>query len=297
MSLRTLVSLVMLLSCCQTYAETRVVMLGTGTPNADPAHSGPAVAVVVNDTAYLVDFGPGVVRRAAAAHAKGVSALAVDKLAIAFVTHLHSDHTMGFADLLLTPWILEREIPLQVYGPPGLSAMAQHIVAAYQEDIQMRLNGLQPANPEGYKVVAHEISSGVIYQDENVSVEAIPVKHGSWNSSFAYKFVSADKIVVISGDAVPSESIVQACNGCDILVHEVYSDAGFETRTPDWQTYHASFHTSATELAAIASRAKPKLLVMYHQLYWGFDDATLVEEVTAAYDGEVVSSADLDIYE
>ena len=46
---------------------TQVVVLGTGTPSADPERSGPAVAVVVNGEAYLVDAWPGVVRRAAAA--------------------------------------------------------------------------------------------------------------------------------------------------------------------------------------------------------------------------------------
>jgi ribonuclease BN (tRNA processing enzyme) len=78
-------------------SKTQVVLLGTGTPNADPDRSGPvAVAIIVNDTSYLVDFGPGVVRRAAAAHRMGISALAMPKLTEAFVTHLHSDHTAGY---------------------------------------------------------------------------------------------------------------------------------------------------------------------------------------------------------
>ena len=85
---------------------TRVVLLGTGTPNADPARSGPAVAVVVNDQAYLVDFGPGVVRRAAAAAERGIDALAPQRVNVAFLTHLHSDHTAGYPDLILTPWVL-----------------------------------------------------------------------------------------------------------------------------------------------------------------------------------------------
>ena len=45
---------------------TKVVLLGTGNPNPDPEHPGPSVAIVVNDIPYLVDFGPGVVRQAAA---------------------------------------------------------------------------------------------------------------------------------------------------------------------------------------------------------------------------------------
>ncbi len=102
-------------------SSTRLVLLGTGTPNADPARSGPALAVVVNGQAYLVDCGPGIVRRAAAAHQMGIKALAVEKLTHVFITHLHSDHTLGYPDLIFTPWVLERIAPLEAFGPPGLA--------------------------------------------------------------------------------------------------------------------------------------------------------------------------------
>src|SRR6187401_3356787 len=82
--------------------DARVVMLGTGTPNADPDRSGPSVAIIAGRNAYLVDAGPGVVRRAAAAARLGDSALVASRLRIVFLTHLHSDHTVGLADLILT---------------------------------------------------------------------------------------------------------------------------------------------------------------------------------------------------
>ena len=125
-------------------AGTLVVLLGTGTPNADPERSGPAVAVVVNDRAYLVDFGPGVVRRAAAAAKQGIATLSPERIATAFLTHLHSDHTTGYADLILTPWVLGRSAPLQVYGPSGLRDMTDHLLAAYRADIRERIDGLAP---------------------------------------------------------------------------------------------------------------------------------------------------------
>ena len=96
---------------------TRIVLLGTGTPSPDPERSGAATAVVVNGTPYLIDFGPGVVRRIAAASQKGVAGLGVVNVRVAFVTHLHSDHTAGYADLILTPWSVGRSRPLEVYGP------------------------------------------------------------------------------------------------------------------------------------------------------------------------------------
>jgi ribonuclease BN (tRNA processing enzyme) len=275
---------------------TLVVMLGTGTPNADPDRSGPSVAVVVKGRAYLVDCGPGVVRRAAAAARNGIAALSADKLGIVFITHLHSDHTVGLPDLLLTPWVLERSTPLEVYGPTGVRSMSEHILAAWAEDIRVRNEGLEPEKSDGWQVHAHEIQPGVVYQDSNVKVTAIPVAHANWKRAYAYKFVTADRTIVISGDTRPSEALVEAATGCDILVHEVYSAEQFRTRTAAWQRYHADAHTSTTELAALATRIKPRLLVLYHQLFWGTDDAGLVNEVRRGYDGAVVSGKDLEVY-
>ncbi len=277
-------------------AVTQVVLLGTGTPNADPDRSGPGVAVVVRSRAYLVDCGPGIVRRAAAAARKGIPALEADKLGIVFVTHLHSDHTLGLPDLILTPWVLERRTPLELYGPPGVRAMAEHLLAAYRKDIRIRLEGLEPDKHQGYRVNAHEIVPGVVYRDSNVVVTAFAVPHANWRQAFGYRFETPDRVIVISGDTRPSEAIVAACDGCDVLVHEVYSAERFKTRPPEWQRYHADAHTSTVELAAIAARARPKLLVLYHQLFWGASDEDLVREVQRGYSGPVVSGKDLDIF-
>src|SRR5436190_24132402 len=90
--------------------RTRVVLLGTGTPVPDPDRSGPATAIVVDDHAYLVDFGPGVVRRAElAALTKKIPAVEPGNLKVAFVTHLHSDHTAGYSDLIFTGWTSGRK--------------------------------------------------------------------------------------------------------------------------------------------------------------------------------------------
>ena len=246
--------------------ETKVVVLGTGTPNADPDRSGPCVAVIVGENSYLVDFGPGLVRRAAQAYRQGIDALKVSNLKRAFLTHLHSDHSGGYSDLILSPWVLERNEPLKVFGPKGLNDMTTHILAAYSADINERIFGLEQANKEGIKVEVDEISPGEIYKDEFVTVEAIPVIHGSFES-YAYKFKTPDKIVVISGDTSPCENLINAAKDCDILVHEVYYTQGVHSRSPQWKKYHTSVHTSAIELGEIASKIKPNLLVMYHQLY------------------------------
>ncbi len=279
-------------------AVTKIVLLGTGTPITDPDRSGPATAIVVNDTPYIVDFGPGLIRRAQAAYDAGTRGLKVSKLTRAFVTHLHSDHTSGYPDLILTPWVMGRNEPLQVYGPEGIKQMTRHILAAYEQDIYMRLYGAQPIDGTelGYKVNAFEIDPGIIYQDENVSVEAFRVSHGSWPQAFGYKFVTPDRTIVISGDARPSESVVKACNGCDVLIHEVYSQAALDLREDKWKNYHSKAHTSTYELAELATRAKPGLLILYHQLFWTANEEKLLSEFRQAYKGMFVSGKDLEVY-
>jgi len=272
-------------------------MLGTGTPNADPDRYGPAVAVVVDENAYLVDFGVGVVRRAAAAERSGIKALAATKLTHAFATHLHSDHTLGLADLILTPWILERPTPLTLYGPRGLRRMTDHVIAAYAEDLRIRTRGGEPRHQhDPQKVVVHEIGPGIVYRDERVTVTAFAVPHGAWQQAFGYRFQTPDRTIVISGDTGPDSHIDEQCQRCDLLVHEVYSEAGFAKRPPEWQAYHARYHTSARQVGAIATRARPGQLVLYHQLIWSSTEEDLLNEVRSAYDGKVVSAHDLDVF-
>lgn len=276
--------------------RTRVVLLGTGTPNPDPERSGPALAIVVDSVPYLVDAGPGVVRRAAEAALLGEAGLEVHRLARVFITHLHSDHTAGLPDLLLTPWVLERDEPLEVIGPPGTELMMERIRDAYLEDIQMRLFGLEPANDGGHRIQVQDVEPGLVYQDERVRVTAIPVIHGSWPSAFGYRFETPDRVIVVSGDAAPSESLVAACDGCDILIHEVYAKSGWDRREPVWQRYHAAFHTSGYELGELAARARPGLLVLTHQLLWGATPDELLAEVRSSFPGRVVYGNDLDVF-
>jgi ribonuclease BN (tRNA processing enzyme) len=275
-------------------SRTKVVLLGTGTPNADPERWGPAVAVVVDDQAYLFDAGVGVVRRAAATN---IPALKPAGLRLVFITHLHSDHTLGLPDLMFSPWVLDRPSALDVYGPPGITVMARHLEAAWQEDVAIRRDGGEPKHRGSYQAVTHEIKAGRIYEDAKVKVDAIPVAHGSWKDAFGFRIQTVDRLVVISGDTSPTSALADACSGCDVLVHEVYSAVRFQTRPAEWQAYHSAFHTSTNQLAAIAGKAKPRLLVLYHQLFWGATDADLEHEIAqAGYTGKVVSGRDLNVF-
>jgi ribonuclease BN (tRNA processing enzyme) len=176
--------------------------------------------------------------------------------------------------------------------------MTFHILKAYQADNEIRIKGLEHANSTGNKVNVHEIKPGVIYKDQNVTVKAFLVKHGSWPEAYGYRFETPDRTIVISGDTAPAESIIENCNGCDVLVHEAYAQEGFSTVTPDWQKYFLSFHTSTKELAGLATRAKPRLLILYHQMFLGTGstEEVMLSEIRRDYSGKVVSAKDLEIY-
>ncbi|HBA73109.1 MAG: hypothetical protein A2X82_18050 [Geobacteraceae bacterium GWC2_55_20] len=291
--------------------KTQLVLLGTGNPQPDPDRSGPATAIAINGSAYLVDFGPGVVRRAAAARIdKGIAALEPTNLRVVFLTHLHSDHTAGYPDLILTPWAMGRRVPLEVYGPKGLKKMTDHILAAYSEDIGIRTKGTENAHPDGCKVNVHEIMAGVVYKDANVTVTAFPTRHGEWEQSFGYRFDSADRSIVISGDTTPTQATIDACRGCDILVHEALTLKFLNNpMRPNYQRfdirdYSAKYHTTTAQLAELANKAKPGLLITYHNPIslrperrpFASSPEDVLEEIGRGYTGKISVGRDLDVY-
>ena len=278
--------------------QTQIVMLGTGTPGAEPDRSGPATAIVVADTAYLIDAGPGVVRQASRAmFANNLPALRAPNLRIAFLTHLHSDHTVGYPDLILTPWVLGRRTPLEVYGPPGTRAMTEALLEAYREDIRVRIEGPERLPPAGGTVNVTEVEVGVVYTDDQVRVEAFAVPHGTWEYAFGYKFTATDRTIVISGDTGPFDGLVEIARGADVLVHEAYATSGFNRRSAETQHYHGTFHTSASKLGELAAAAEVGMVILYHQLHLaGESPEEMVEEVRSTFDGEVIYGRDLDVF-
>ena len=276
--------------------DTKLVLLGTGSPFADPTKSGPSLAIVVNNTSYLVDCGPGVVRRAVEASKLGFPSLEASQLKTLLITHLHSDHTIGLADIILTPAVLDRNAPISIYGPVGSKKMTDDLMSAYKEDIAIRINGLEKGDAIAYEVYTQEIKEGEIYKDSNLKVTAFKVKHGQWDHAFGFVFQTKDKKIVISGDCTYSENLIKYAMDCDILVHEVYSEAGLKKRTQRWQDYHSTFHTSTYQLADIANQVKPKLLILNHQLTFGTSLQSLLDEVQSRYKGVVVNGSDLDVF-
>jgi ribonuclease BN (tRNA processing enzyme) len=151
-------------------------------------------------------------------------------------------------------------------------------------------------------VNAHEIRSGVIYKDANITVTAFATKHAM--ESYGYRFETADRSIVISGDTSPTQTTIDACNGCDVLIHEVNTLEALARRDTRFQAFAAKYHTSTAQLAELATKAKPRLLILHHHsIAWRPGVATaastpdaLFQEMSERYSGRFVIGRDLDVY-
>ena len=293
--------------------KTRLVTLGTGMPSPNPYRAGPSFALLVNDTPYLVDAGVGIWRsiaRAALINGDGITtAFAPQKLKYLFLTHLHQDHTVGIPSLLLSPFNWIYRIQQEIYGPAGTEDMVGHILAAWSIDLEAAIaDGNDPA---GGRATAHDIlfeESGLVYEDDNVTVEAYRTKHASLQDSFAYRFTTEDRVIVFTGDGGPYHpNIVRAARNADILVTETVTEENIRYAPWGGDTVEEKkaeifrFHFSPAVLARIANEANVKAIVLAHEQNYNsgenYQPLGLINEVIAAgFEGEIYSAMDADVY-
>jgi ribonuclease BN (tRNA processing enzyme) len=275
-------------------SSATVILLGTGTPVPSPKTQGPATAVVVGRRLFLFDTGPGVIRQMSAAR------LATDQLESVFVTHLHTDHTLGLADVIFTSWVFGRSTPLRIFGPRGTTLMSQHLIAAYAEDILSRTTGPERAIPNGYRVNAKDISPGIVYASAGVRIRAISIPHNVVIPALAYRIDTPHRSIVISGDTGPSDTLVKWTKNVDVLVHEVADIDGIDGKMPggaDAKTYMRTAHTPIAKLAEIAARANPRLLVLTHIVPTGANEQAMIKAIRAGgFRGRIAFGHDLDRY-
>jgi len=279
---------------------TQVVLLGTGTPRTDPDRAGAATGVIVDGKTYVFDFGPGVGHRISAARSAGVDGISFSDITVAFLTHHHSDHTTGLADLFLTSWMFQREAPLRIFGPRGTEGMCRAVRSAYALDIAKRTLS-EPHAEGGDQLIGLDITPGPIYRDDRISVEAFDVSHGEWHAvhgphpALGYRIETADRIVIVSGDTTWFAEMPHLYDGAHTIVHEVYSGRALEARPAEWRGYHSAAHTSGADLGRVAAAVQPARLVLTHQILWDGSRADLLDEITSEYDGPVHDGADLDV--
>jgi ribonuclease Z len=288
--------------------NTYVVSMGTSTPSPNPYRFGASGAIIANGTPYLIDAGDGILRaiaKSATAHdMKLVDAYAPAKLTTLFITHLHSDHTVGLPSLMLNTWIFGRATPMEIYGPVGTKNLVDNIIKAYDGDIHERIYGAEGANNTGWKVNVHEITQdGVILENDKIKVEAFSHRHGTLNN-YGYKFTTADRSIIWAGDGQQGEAFEKAAKDIDILVTELASEdnvhnspwGGLSDQEKERVIW--SYHMKPRDLAKLASEAEVKQLVLIHESNYSkpYDPLALVNEMKKEYSGKVSSSRDADVF-
>ncbi len=277
--------------------KTRLILLGTGGgPRPRKASSASAQVIVVNDTAYVVDCGDGVARQLV------LAGVPLTTLRHVFITHHHSDHNADYGNLIWLAWAAGLHTRVDTWGPPPIRNMTKLFFEMNAYDINTRIadEGRVPLVP---LVHVHELTEGgLVMQDENVKVTAALVHHPPVMPSFGYRFDSADRSIVISGDTTPSDRLIQLARGADVLVHEALYVPGVDrlvARVPNATALKRSIlshHTTAEDAGRVAQAAGVRMLVLSHLV--PPDDPAITEQmwVDAArmhYDGPVVVGKDL----
>lgn len=296
---------------------TRVVTLGTqGGPLTTGRRSQPANAVLVGDRIYLVDAGNGVLRQLAQAK---LDYRRIDQI---FITHNHSDHNADWGPLMGLQWTTGRSTTVTVHGPAGTEDMLKGYLQYLEPHARIWMAGISSSPPPKDLLAAHEIQgAGVVYQDDRVKVVAAENCHfhfaeGSFKSedspkSFAYRFETADKIIVFSGDTGPCPALVELAQGADLLIHEVVSlpliadslrkviasrPGNSDPALFDRLMRHmAEDHTIPEEIGRLATAAKVKKVVLTHFTPGADADpaSAYVDGVKKHFSGEVVTAEDL----
>jgi ribonuclease BN (tRNA processing enzyme) len=242
--------------------RTRLILLGTaGGPAPKVGRAAPAQAVVVGDRIYLVDCGDGVARQLALAK------LPIPQLRAIFITHQHSDHNAGYGPLFLLGWTAGLAT-VDAYGPPPLEKMTRLLLDAYAFDVETRIadEGRPQLAP---RIRPHDITAGgEIFKDDRIKVTAAINHHPPIEHSFAYRFDTPDRSIVISGDTTYSDTVVALAKGADVLVHEVlYRPFWEQPEAPQTRTVRQhviASHTDVEDVGRVAAAAGVKQLVLSH---------------------------------
>lgn len=274
--------------------EIKITLLGTGSPPPVMHRFGPSILVEAGDKKFLFDAGRGAMQRLAQTQ---TSWQQVDGV---FFTHLHSDHVVGFPDVWLTGWLVGpgRNRALEVWGPPGTEKMTGYLVQAFEFDIKFRISD-DKARPEGATVNAHDINPGLAYDQGGVKITAIKVDHAPVEPAYGYRIDYNGRSVVLSGDTKTSETLIDAAQRVDVLIHEVVSPETFVRAgvNPERAKSVIAHHVTPEQAGEVFARTKPKLAVYSHMVQPTATSDDLIPGTRKTYDGPLEVGEDLMVIE
>lgn len=266
--------------------KLKVILLGTGVgPPVNLQQFGASTLVEAGSIRLLFDCGRGATTRLTQV---GVPIGSISRL---FLTHLHSDHVIQIPDLLLTGWAGGgRQIPLNVWGPEGTRDMMDHLQQAFAFDIHIRRDVDEKLSAMGIKVFSHDITQGVVFDEQGVKVTAFLVDHGPVKPAFGYRVDYGGHSVVLSGDTRVSETLIEFAKGVDVLVHEVVDPEVVRARAPASSAEAIiAHHTTPEQAGSVFARVKPRLAVYSHAA----NTESIIKQTRKTYTGPLLGPEDM----
>ncbi len=256
--------------------EIKVTLLGTGTPVPAMSRFGPSILLEAGGQRFLFDAGRGAMQRLTQLKVRWQD---IDGV---FLTHLHSDHVVGFPDLWLTGWLVGagRDRPLRVWGPRGTQKMMSKLEEAYDFDIRIRLYDDRAA-PNGVLLFVEDINEGVALEKGGLKITAFEVDHSPAWPAFGYRVDFGGRSVVLSGDTRVSQNLVRHAQGVDLLVHESV----------------IAHHVTPEQAGEVFAKTKPRLAVYSHIVQPDATEQELMPPTRKNYAGPVEVGADVMVIE
>jgi ribonuclease Z len=269
--------------------DIRVTLLGTGTPAPVMNRFGASILVEAGEQKFLFDAGRGAMQRLTQIRVGWKDVTGV------FLTHLHSDHVVGFPDLWLTGWLVGgRDAPLLVWGPRGTQKMMLHLSQAYEFDVAIR-QADEHAAAAGALIVAEDIAEGFAYEKNGVRITPFDVDHAPIEPAFGYRIDFRGRSVVLSGDTRFSENLIRRAEGADLLIHEVAAIASHlrDGVAPAQAAKITAHHTTPEQAGEVFARVKPKLAVYSHIGRPSATEAEVIAPTRKTYGGPLELGEDL----
>ena len=249
----------------------KVTMCGTSSPIPAPGRAQACVAVETPEHVYIVDAGSG---SAATANLAGVPG---EKTRGILITHFHSDHISDIGDFNLNTWVAGRPEPMQVIGPIGVDGIVQGLNMVYELDRGYRVahHGEELLDPALGIMESRTIEEGVIIDEDGLVITAFEVSHPPIEPAFGYRLDYGGRSVVISGDSLVTDKIVEMSDGADLVLHDAmalqlvqamergaraFGNTRIATVLHDIQDYHAPID----QLHRLNEEADIGQLALYH---------------------------------